>query len=289
LDLRILVTGAGGMLGRDVCEVLVGSNEVAQFDIEEFDVADATATEKAIRGVAPEVVVHLAAFTNVEACEDEKERAFRVNALGTMNVARAARDANAHLVYVSTDYVFDGTKTEPYVEDDEPNPINYYGRTKLYGELYVRDLAASHLIIRTSWLFGPLGPNFVDRIIAKASEGGPLQVVNDQTGCPTYTMDLARGIGRAVELGLKGVLHLTNSGATTWFGLASHAIGLAGVTAEVVPVASADYPTKARRPSNSVLASLVVPASGMEHLPPWQDAVREHLSRRGMLKESAAN
>jgi dTDP-4-dehydrorhamnose reductase len=277
------------MLGSDVCEVLAGAHEVAPFDIKEFDITDTTATSEAIRGVSPDMVVHLAAFTDVEACEDEKETAFQVNALGTMNVARAARDSDAHLVYLSTDYVFNGTKSEPYLEDDEPDPINYYGRTKLYGELYVRDLTARYLIVRTSWLFGPLGRNFVDRIIAKASEGGTLKIVNDQTGCPTYTMDLARGIAQAVELGLKGVLHLTNSGATTWFGLASHAISLAGVAAEVLPVASSDYPTRAKRPPNSALGSTVVPASGMEPLPPWQDAVREHLLRRGMLKESAAN
>jgi dTDP-4-dehydrorhamnose reductase len=206
-----------------------------------------------------------------------------------MNVARAARVVNAHLIYISTDYVFDGTKTQPYIETDEPHPINYYGLTKLYGEIYVKDLTLRHLIIRTSWLFGPNGKNFVDTIVAKAASGQALRVVDDQCGCPTYTLDLARGIGRVLEHRLEGTVHITNTGQTTWFGLAKYAIEAAGLQAGIEPVSSREFRTKAERPAYSILASPVMEASGIEPLPSWQAAVRDHLRRKGMLKGSEAS
>jgi dTDP-4-dehydrorhamnose reductase len=287
--LKVLITGAKGMLGTDMCEVLGGDYEIIAYDIDDFDIVDMDATIKVISNISPPVIVHLAAFTDVEACEDERLTAFRCNALGAMNVAKAARVVGAHLVYLSTDYVFDGTKREPYLEVDRPNPINFYGLTKLYGEQYVSSLCPSHLIIRTSWLFGPNGRNFVDTIVNKASQGGPLRIVNDQRGCPTYSMDLARSIREAIEKRLEGIIHLTNSSETTWFELASHALGLAGVDTKIEPVASAHYKTKARRPQYSGLGSLVREMSGMEALPDWQDAVRRHLLRKGMIRGSGSS
>jgi dTDP-4-dehydrorhamnose reductase len=199
-----------------------------------------------------------------------------------MNVAAGAREVDAYLVYVSTDYVFDGRKCEPYLEIDEPRPLNFYGLTKLYGERYVRELTTRHLIIRTSWLFGPNGKNFIDTIIAAASSGAKLTVVNDQRGCPTYTLDLARGMSGAIEKTLEGIVHITNSGDATWSGLAECALEMAGIPAVVEPVPSELYPTRALRPRYSVLGSLVLGPSGVAALPPWKEGLRDHLRRRGL-------
>jgi dTDP-4-dehydrorhamnose reductase len=286
-DLRVVVTGAKGMLGSDMCEVLGTDYDVSAYDIEDFDITDSEATLQRVGAVAPQIIIHLAAFTDVEACEDETDKAVAVNAVGAMNVAKAARQSDAYLVYISTDYVFDGAKRKPYVETDEPSPINRYGLTKLHGERHVQDLTRRHLIIRTSWLFGPNGKNFIDTILAKASKGGVLEVVDDQRGCPTYTMDLARGIRQAIECGITGIMHMTNAGDTTWFGLAEYAVRLAGIATEIIPVLSERYPTKARRPSYSVLGSVVTGVSGVDPLPRWEEGVKHHLKRRSILREGA--
>jgi dTDP-4-dehydrorhamnose reductase len=278
--LKILVTGARGMLGTDVCEVLERGHDVKGVDIEDFDVVEAEAVERAVAAAGPDIVVHLAAYTRVDDAEDEKDKAFNCNAVGAMNMARASREAGAGMVYVSTDYVFDGTKKAPYMETDIPAPINFYGLTKLFGERYVSSLNPRHLIVRTSWLFGPAGRNFVDSILRKARAGETLRVVNDQRGCPTYTYHLACGLASAVEKGLEGVLHMTNTGETTWYDFARAALEMAGVEAAIEPVASASYPTRARRPANSVLASLVVEPSGLEPLPGWREGLRHHLDRK---------
>jgi len=278
--LRILVTGARGMLGSDVCEVLARDHELTGVDIDDFDVSNAPDAAEAIARAAPVVVVHLAAYTRVDDAEDEKGEAFRCNAIGTMNVAKASRDAGARLVYVSTDYVFDGTKDSAYVETDPPAPVNFYGLTKLFGERYASSLNPRHLIIRTSWLFGPNGRNFVDAVVEKARSGESLRVVDDQRGCPTYTYHLALGIKRAVERGMEGTLHMTGAGETTWFELARTALKMAGLETEVKPVRSDSFPAKARRPANSVLGNLVMSHSGLEPLPDWREGLREHLRRR---------
>lgn len=279
--MRILVTGAKGMLGTDACEVLAEAHEVIGVDIDDFDILKGDAAANSVAGLAPEVVLHLASFNRVDDAEDEKDAAFNCNAVGTMNMAKASRDAGARLVYVSTDYVFDGSKDSPYVETDTPAPINFYGLTKLFGERYASSLNPRHLIVRTSWLYGPNGRNFVDTIVAKARAGQALRVVDDQLGSPTYTHHLARGIRAAIEKGVEGTLHMTNSGETNWYEFARTALELAGASAEIKPVDSASYPTKARRPANSVLGSLVMEHSGLEPLPGWRDGLRDHLRRKG--------
>jgi dTDP-4-dehydrorhamnose reductase len=287
--LKILVTGSEGMLGSDVCPLLAEDHEVCGYDVGDLDIADARETMLAVKRLSPSVIVHTAAFTDVDACETERDKAYRTNVQGTGNLAEASRQAGSLLVYISTDYIFDGSKGEPYGESDEPNPINYYGLTKLQGEEHVRRAAARYLIVRTSWLFGPGGRNFVDKILKKALAGENLKVVNDQTGCPTYTVDLARGVKALIESGLEGVVHLTNSGVATWFDLAGYAIGLVGLDAEIEPVPSEAYPTKARRPAYSVLKSDVLGRTGLEPLPDWKEGVRDHLRRRGMLKHGASS
>jgi len=288
LTLRVLVTGARGMLGSDMCEVLGSDYEVIPYDIEDFDIVDLEPTQRAVREVSPQVIIHLAAFTDVEACEDDLEKALGVNSVGAMNVAMAASEAEAYLVYLSTDYVFDGAKGEPYIESDVPNPINRYGLSKLRGERHVQDLVRRHLIIRTSWLFGPNGKNFIDTIVAQASGGAALNVVNDQSGSPTYTLDLARGIRQALERKVEGLLHMANAGAATWFDVASYAVGLTGIETTVNAVPSSEYPTRAKRPPYSVLGSAVAEAAGIHPLPSWQEGVKHHLRRKNLLKEGAA-
>ncbi|MGD9140122.1 MAG: dTDP-4-dehydrorhamnose reductase [bacterium] len=278
--MKILVTGARGMMGTDMCDVLAQGHDVAGVDIEDFDILNGEAVLEAIEALAPEIVVHLAGFTRVEDAEDQKDEAFNTNAVGTMNMAKASRDAGARLIYVSTDYVFDGSKDSPYVETDIPAPINFYGLTKLFGERYASSLNPRHLIVRTSWLYGPNGKNFVDTILARAREGAPLRVVDDQRGSPTYTCHLARGIRAALEKGVEGTLHMANSGETTWYEFARTALELAGLEAEIKPVSSSEYVTKAARPKNSVLGSLVIGHAGLEPLPDWKHGLREHLARR---------
>jgi dTDP-4-dehydrorhamnose reductase len=277
------------MLGTEVCGLLQSDHEVVPYDIDDFDITDLGSALDAVNSAAPDAVLHLAAFTQVDASEERREEAFKVNAVGTMNVVRAARLVNASFVYISTDYVFDGTKTEPYVESDEPRPINYYGYTKLQGEIYARDVTADHLIVRTSWLFGPSGGNFIDSILAKAAAGEDLRVVNDQIGCPTYAVDLAKGIKRLLEHRLKGIVHMTNTGETTWFDLARYAVEATGLKVKVKPVSSSEFRTKARRPHYSVLASTVMESCGIEPLPSWQEAVDAYLRRKHAAKGGEAS
>jgi dTDP-4-dehydrorhamnose reductase len=272
------------MLGTDVCSVFAQDHEVHGFDVEDFDIADEAETGRVVEKVSPSVILHTAAFTDVEACEDQREKAFRINVTGSMSIARASRRARCPLVYISTDYVFDGAKGRPYKETDRPGPLNYYGFTKLEGENRVREHAQEHLVVRTSWLFGPHGKNFVDTIIKKAGAGENLRVVDDQRGCPTYTHHLAGGLKSLVEVGLRGTVHMTNSGDASWFELAAYAVAVAGLEAKIEPVGSADYRAKARRPRYSVLASDVLAGAGVGPLPDWKQAVRDHLARRGMLK-----
>lgn len=272
------------MLGTDLCAVLEGSHEVHGYDIDDFSIVDVERTCAVVSEVSPSVIVHAAAFTDVDGCEDERYRASVVNVLGTTNVAQAAREAGCLLVYISTDYVFDGSKGSPYTETDELNPINRYGLTKAQGEMCVRDHAPRHLVVRTSWLFGPNGKNFVDTIIEKASKNGSVRVVDDQRGCPTYTYHLAKGLMDVIEKGLEGIVHLTNSGDATWFDLARCAIETAGIDAEITPVKTSEFPTKAGRPAYTVLASDVLDKAGIKPLPPWERGVREHLVRRGVIK-----
>jgi dTDP-4-dehydrorhamnose reductase len=273
------------MLGTDVADLLGRDHEVIPRDIEDFDIRDLDGTTAAIREARPQAIVHLAAFTDVEACEDKREFTHEVNADGTLNVALGAAAVGAHIVYISTDYVFDGAKREPYLEIDQPRPLNTYGLSKLAGEQHLARTTGNHLIVRTSWLFGPNGRNFIDTVMARALTGAPIRVVNDQRGCPTYTAHLAGGIKAVLERGLTGTVHMTNSGDATWYDLAKYAFALAGLKSDIEPVPALAYPTKAKRPAYSVLGSAVLGPSGVKDLPSWRDGVRSHLARKGMLRD----
>jgi len=275
----VLVTGAGGQLGRELVDAFVGSDVVAAgHDV--LDVADRDAVVGAIASVRPDIVVHAAAWTAVDACEADPDRAVRVNALGTRHVADGARRVGAHVVHLSTDYVFDGTKDGAYDEWDAPAPVSVYGRTKRGGEL---ELDPGWTTVRTSWLFGRHGANFVKTVLRLAAEPGELRMVDDQRGCPTSAADLAVVV-RALALGrLPGVFHVTNQGPTTWCQLAKDIlVGAGDDPARVVPITSADLVRAAPRPANSVLDNAALRLSGIalppDHHEPLERLVKELMS-----------
>lgn len=277
---RVLVTGAGGMLGSDLCPVLVeaGWSAIAA-DIAEFDITDRDATHRFVQHVSPTVIINCAAYTDVDGAEDERSLAFRVNERGARSIADAAAGVGAALVHISTDYVFDGEKASPYSEEDATNPINVYGASKLAGELAVREALASHYICRTAWLYGVRGKSFPSTMLRLAHQSKALRVVTDQTGSPTYTVHLAQALAAIVERPLYGTYHVVNAGTATWRELASEVFRAAGMTPDVIPVSAADYPTKARRPRNSVLSTEKLSRSYDYSPPDWRSGVAAFVRR----------
>jgi dTDP-4-dehydrorhamnose reductase len=276
---RVLITGAGGMLGRELVEVFSGSDVIAATR-EQLDVADRDAVVGAITTLQPDIVVHAAAMTNVDACETERDRAYAVNTLGTRHVAEGARRAGAHVVHVSTDYVFDGTKGSPYHEWDDTNPVSEYGRSKLGAE---QEIDPGWAIVRTSWVFGRHGNNFVKAIVKLAGEGGELRVVDDQRGCPTSAADLAAAIRRLAVGRVPGLFHVSNQVGASRYEMARDIVRYAGQDPErVVPITSADMPRPAPRPANSELDNRALRLSGMPLLPdhhePLERLVKELLA-----------
>jgi dTDP-4-dehydrorhamnose reductase len=291
---RVLVTGAGGQLGRDLVDFLSGNVpaggrapassapparrlgpalEVVAADHRRLDVSDRHAVGAALEGLRPDIVYHCAAWTAVDACEGDPERAFAVNAAGTRHVAEAARRHGAHLVYVSTDYVFDGRAERAYVEWDRPNPQSVYGRSKLGGEL---ELGPDDSVVRTSWVCGYHGTNMVRTALRLMARPGPLRFVDDQLGSPTFTADLAGALATVGLERLPGVFHLTNDGVTSWYGFVRAVVEAGGGDPNrVVPITTAelDPPRPAPRPANSALDNLAWRCLGNDPLPPWQDGL----------------
>ncbi|MBV8303404.1 MAG: dTDP-4-dehydrorhamnose reductase [Acidimicrobiia bacterium] len=276
--MKILITGAGGALGRDLVSAFSGQDVVALAH-EQLDVSDRDAVLQALGATRPDAVVHAGAWTNVDGCELEPDQAFRVNALGTRNVVEGARLTGGRVCYVSTDYVFDGRADQPYVEWDATNPLSVYGRSKLGGE---QELGPVDTVVRTSWVCGRWGRNFVKTILERAKAGQTLTVVDDQHGCPTFTEDLAEMIRRLVVERRPGLFHVTNQGPTTWFALARELVALAALDPEQVqPIATAelDPPRLAPRPANSVLDNAALRLGGVpllaDHHEPLERLVKE--------------
>ncbi len=273
--MRILVTGAAGQLGHElVAAAREAKHEVVTLSRADLDITDRDAVARAMSEAHPDVVIHAAAWTAVDACESDPAKAHLVNVEGTHNVVVAARAVGARTVYISTDYVFDGTKIGPYVEDDVPNPQSEYGRSKLAGEQEMDD---DDLIVRISWVCGFHGANMVKTILKLMRSQPELRFVDDQVGNPTMADDAARGIIRLVEHGARGVWHLTNEGATSWFGFAGDVLEAAGQDrARVKPIKTIDLqpPRPAQRPANSVLANTKVMGSGIEPLPHYRESLR---------------
>jgi dTDP-4-dehydrorhamnose reductase len=278
---RILVTGAGGQIGHKVVDAFAG-HEVIAADHATLDVADRDAVLQAITSMAPDAIVHAGAWTVVDACEGDPDRAFRVNALGTRHVAEGARRVGAWLCHLSTDYVFDGAKPEPYVEWDIPNPVSVYGWSKLGGEQEVARAGGDATIVRTSWVCGLHGHNMVKTILRLADEHEKLAFVDDQRGQPSFADDLAQMIRRLVVERRPGLFHVTNQGAVSWFEFARSVLDAAGLDAGGVrPIATADLdpPRPAPRPANSVLDNAALRLSGLPLLPHYREPL-ERLVRQ---------
>ena len=274
--MRILVTGAKGMLGTDLVPALESAHQVVPADLEQADLTSWEAAWRLVEGAQPELVIHAAAMTDVDGCERDPEAAWRHNTLATWHVAAACQRLGAALLYLSTDFVFDGTKGGPYHEFDQPHPLNAYGASKWAGEVLVRQLCPCHYVVRTAWLFGRSGRNFVRTILARAREGGPLQVVADQVGSPTYSADLAAAIARhLVGNPCYGTYHLTNTGWASWADLAREAVAAAGLQCPVTEISAADWPSPTRRPAMSALEPLALRLQGRADMRPWQEAVAE--------------
>jgi dTDP-4-dehydrorhamnose reductase len=276
---RVLVTGAQGMLASALLPLLRPQHEVWGVDIKEFDIGDEVAVYRAFRDFRPEFVYHLAALTDVDGCEANPRLAERVNADGTRNVARACAEIGAAVLYVSTDYVFDGRGSRPYTEDDCPNPISVYGLTKLRGEQYVQANAARHVIARSSWLYGPNGKNFVATILKLAKERGELSVVSDQRGSPTYTRHLANKLVELMASRGFGVFHVTGSGGCSWFEFAEAIVRSGGYPqVRVHPITTQASGRLARRPAYSILQNRRLELSHLTSLPGWTEGLTQYLA-----------
>ncbi len=274
---RILVTGAGGQLGSEFGPLLPGAATILLAG-DGLDVTEAGAVDEVVSSFAPELVIHTAAMTNVDACEGDREAARIVNAVGAENVARACRDAEAAMVYVSTNYVFDGEKTEPYDEGDGTNPINVYGATKLEGEKVVGRLLERRYVVRTSTLYGPRRRNFVTALVEAARDGKHLSYVDDQRVTPTSTADLAAAILGLVEAGTFGTYHLVNQEETTWYGWARAALEALGIgDVEISPIPASQFERPAVVPANGVMANNAARALGVQ-LRGWREALEDFVS-----------
>jgi dTDP-4-dehydrorhamnose reductase len=279
--MKILVLGHMGMLGTDIVSKLSGSHDVIGKDIDDFDITDQQDCHRLIIESDAEIVINAAAYTNVDDCEDNREICFAVNANGVKNVAQSCTEQEIKLVHFSTDYVFDGTQNTPYPEDFPYNPINVYGQSKLQGEQYLREYSNNYILIRTAWLYGKNGKNFVDTIIEKAQIERSLQVVDDQIGSPTYTVDLASAVKVLIEGNHTGIFHVTNRGTCSWYDFALKILQYTDVkNVEVKPVPTETFPRKALRPHYSVLSCKKFYNATQRTMRFWQIALKDYLNRR---------
>lgn len=276
--MKVLVTGVKGQLGFDVVKELEKRNmEAVGVDIEEMDITDGESVNSVIRDAAPDAVIHCAAYTAVDAAEDNEELCRKVNAEGTQNIANVCKALDIKMIYISTDYVFNGQGERPWEPEDERGPLSVYGQTKYEGELAVQNTLDKYFIVRIAWVFGVNGKNFVKTMLRLSETHKKITVVNDQYGSPTYTYDLARLLVDMILTEKYGVYHATNEGICTWYEFACEIFKQAGVEMEVTPVTSAEYPAKAKRPENSRMSKEKLSDNGFERLPSWQDALKRYL------------
>ena len=275
--MRVLVTGVKGQLGYDVMNELAGrGHEGIGVDIQEMDITDAASVEKVITEAAPDAVIHCAAYTAVDAAEDNVDLCRRVNAGGTEKIARVCKALNCKMMYISTDYVFNGQGTRPWEPDDKREPLNVYGQTKYEGELAVETLE-KFFLVRIAWVFGVNGKNFIKTMLNLGKTRDHLTVVADQIGSPTYTYDLARLLVDMIETDRYGRYHATNEGLCSWYEFACEIFKQAGMNVTVSPVTSDQYPAKAKRPMNSRMDKSKLDEMGFKRLPSWQDALGRYL------------
>ena len=281
--MKVLICGSRGQLGSDCATVLAPAHQLMLTDLEELDITDPVAVRQVVDGCRPEVIVNCAAFTRVDDCEEQTELAHRINALGPAHLAAAAQSAGACLIQISTDYVFDGAKPlpQPYTETDPPHPVSAYGRSKLAGEAAVAAATQNFIILRTAWLYGSQGPNFLKTMLRLALAGPQreIQVVNDQFGSPTWSYRLARQVAILLGTALRGVCHATAEGSCTWYDLACHFLQAMDIPHRLVPCTTAQYPTPAERPRNSILENQRLKDAGVHAMAGWSEDLRRFVSR----------
>lgn len=283
--MRVLVTGVKGQLGHDVVlELEKRGMEAIGVDVDEMDVTDASEVDRVIKEAAPDAVIHCAAYTAVDAAEDNEATCRRVNADGPRNIAKVCRDLDVKMLQVSTDYVFSGQGERPWEPEDEKEPQSVYGQTKYEGELAVQELLEKYFIVRIAWVFGIHGQNFVKTMLRLAETHDTLRVVNDQFGSPTYTHDLARLLVDMILTDKYGVYHATNEGDCSWYEFACAIFKEAGLSVNVIPVTTEEYGARAKRPANSRMNKEKLTQMGFERLPAWQDALRRYLQELGVRK-----
>lgn len=276
--MKVLVTGVKGQLGYDVVgELEKRGLEAVGVDIEEMDITDAGSVDRVLRQSAPDAVIHCAAYTAVDAAEDNEALCRRVNADGTRNIAKVCRELDIKMIYISTDYVFSGQGERPWEPEDERDPQSVYGQTKYEGELAVQELLEKYFIVRIAWVFGVNGKNFVRTMLKLSESHDTITVVNDQFGSPTYTYDLARLLVDMVQTEKYGIYHATNEGICSWYDFACAIFREAGISMNVKPVSSAEYGAKASRPANSRMSKEKLTENGFKRLPTWQDALKRYL------------
>ncbi len=277
--MKVLVTGKNGQLGFDVIERLRAFNiECLGTDRNQLDITDEVQVDHVISTFKPDVVIHCAAYTAVDRAEQEKELCFQVNVLGTKYIAQACKKNDAKLLYVSTDYVFDGTGEAPFQESDETNPINFYGETKNLGEIEIQKLMENYFIVRVSWVFGSNGNNFVKTMLRLSSEREELSVVADQIGSPSYTVDLAKLFHTIIQTEAYGIYHATNDGFCSWYEFACEIFEAAKITIKVNPILSKDFVTLAKRPYNSRLSKEKLNTLNIPKLPNWKEALSDYIA-----------
>ena len=274
---RILVLGARGMLGAAMCKALEGIGELTAWDIDELDITERRAVIDALQGLAPDEVVNCAGITDVDGCESRVESAMAVNSLAPGHIAEACARSGARLTHISTEYVFDGRSGRDYTEEDRPNPLSVYGRSKLAGEQAVKAAGCRFAVIRTQWLYGAGGKNFVDTIKSLIERKQDLRVVNDQIGRPTWARDLAAALGTFLRTDGEGVYHLAASGACSWYDVAVAVADMIGIPGQIDPVSTSEFPRPAARPLRAVLDCSRIRREHGIALRHWRDALAEYL------------
>ena len=278
--MRVLVTGVKGQLGHDVMDDLAAKGiEGIGVDVEEMDITDADACQRVIKEAKPDAVIHCAAYTAVDAAEDNVELCRKVNAEGTRNIAKVCKSLDIKMMYISTDYVFNGEGQRPWEPDDHREPLNVYGLTKYEGEIAVEQNLDKYFIVRIAWVFGINGKNFIKTMLRLGKERGAVSVVNDQIGSPTYTYDLSKLLVAMIQTDKYGRYHATNEGLCSWYDFACEIFRQAGMDeVKVTPVPTSGYPaSKAKRPMNSRISKEKLTENGFERLPDWKDAVGRYL------------
>ncbi len=282
-NLKIIIFGGNGQLGKDCQTVFKNDYQIISVDIDTLDISNIEAVRNLIRKTQPEILVNCAAFTRVDACETETESARSANVTGPQNLAICAKEVSSRLIHISTDYVFDGKKPppHPYVETDTPHPLSYYGKTKLEGERAIARHTDNFVILRTAWLYGFYGNNFLKTILKKTLSGASLKVVNDQFGSPTWSHRLACQIKRVVESAARGIYHATSEGHCTWYDLAKYFLEKMNLPHDIHSCRTEEYPTPAVRPKNSILENQRLKAEELNIMKHWRDDVDEFIEQFG--------